>query len=236
MDTQTKTQSDHNRLDFTETRDVHDFEKVSLRVQNIQNDLVIQQGERESLVIEANPDLLSRVKTVVRDGELSIWIVGSWSDLIKEALSTSLTRQRIQYTLTVRVLNALDVAGIAHVESAGLATDRLALRFTGPGSVRIARLHARLLEVDLAGPGKVELAGEVDEQRLTIKAIGFYYAPQLESKKAVVRLDGPGQARVWVEHSLDATINGPGRLEYYGAPRVRQNIMPFGGLVSLGNP
>jgi hypothetical protein len=236
MNYQTTSQSNGIRLDHKEIRDVQGFEQVSLRVQNIQNDLVIQQGERESLVIEANPDLLTRVKTVVIDGKLNIWIDGSWSDLIKEALSTSLTRQRIQYTLMVRRLSALDVAGFAYIQVASLETDRLALGFAGPGTARFTRLHARLLEVDLAGPGKIELAGEVEEQRLSIRAIGFYYAPQLASKKAFVRLSGPGQAQIWVKDSLDATISGPGRLEYYGAPRIRQKTMPFGGLVSLGNP
>ena len=78
--------------------------------------------------------------------------------------------------------------------------------------------------------------GKVEEQSIFLSPMGFYYAPKLESKKAVVRLNGPGQSTIWVVDDLDATISGPGRLEYYVAPRVRQNTMPFGGLVSLGRP
>ena len=236
MNNKTMPQIDGIRLDLTETREVHGFERVSLSVQNIQNDLVIMQGQRESLVIEADPDLLPRVKTVVKDSELMIRFTGSWSDLIKEALTTSLNRQRIKYTLTVKQLTAMDIDGITHLEAANLEADRLAFHFRGPGRANIAWLHARLFEVDISGPCKIEVTGKVVEQSITVSAIGFYYAPKLESKKAVARLNGPSQATIWVCDALDATISGPGRLEYYGSPRVRQKGFPFGGLVSLGKP
>lgn len=222
--------------DACETRDVHGFKGVSLSVQNLQNDIVIRQGDCESLTIEAPPDLLARIKTGVSAGELAIRLTGSWSDLVKEALSTSLSRQRIRYTLTVRQLIALNITGLVHLEADRLETDRLVLRFAGPGTARLASLHARLLEVDIAGPCKVEVGGKVEEQRLSVSAIGFYYAPRLESQKAVVRLNGPSQATIWATEMLDATVNGPGRLEYYGAPRIRQRTTPFGGLVNLGKP
>lgn len=224
------------RLDLTENRDVHAFERVSIKVQNIQSDLVIIQGLREALVIEADPDLLSRVTTRVKDGELMIRINGSWSDFIKEALTTSFTRRCIKYTLTVRQLATLDLDGLIHLETANLETDHLGLRFRGPGSAQLTSLQANLLDVDISGPCKVEVSGKVVEQRVSVSPIGFYYAPKLESKKAVARLNGPGQATICVSDYLDASIAGPGRLEYYGAPRVKRNGNSLGLLVHLGNP
>ena len=173
---------------------------------------------------------------MVSHGELLIGIAGSWSDLIKAALTTSLTRQCIHYILTVKQLTALDMAGITHIEAANLETDRLSVRFRGPGKVHFAALYAKLLEVDVMGPCEVAWIGKVERQTIFLSAMGFYDAPKLESQQAVVRLNGPAQARIWVTDHLDATISGPGRLEYYGAPRVRQKTMPFGGLVSLGPP
>jgi hypothetical protein len=236
MNTQVTTQLENIQLNQPETRDVQGFERVSLCVQNIQSAVLITQGERESLTISADPDLLSRVKTSIRDGELIIRITGSWSDLIKESLTTSLTRRCIQYNLTVRQLTALDICGITHLEVDSLDADRLALRFRGPGKANFTSLHARSLEVDISGPCKVEASGRVTEQRITIGGVGFYYAPKLESKKAVARINGPGQATIWSIDDLDATISGPGRLEYYGSPRIRRNASPIGGIVSLGKP
>jgi hypothetical protein len=234
MKSQTTTQLDGIRLDPRETREVQGFDRVSLRVQNIESDLVITQGPRESLVIEANPDLLTRITTHVSGGELMIRIAGSWSDFIKEALATSLTRQRIRCTLMVRQLTALEVDGIARVEVANLETDRLVFRFRGPGKANFVSLHARMLEVDISGPCKLEAAGQVVEQTIAIGALGFYFAPKLESKQAVARLNGPGQATIRVSDDLDATISGPGRLEYYGTPRIRRKGNPLGVLVNLG--
>jgi hypothetical protein len=236
MNSQTTSQFNNLRPDLAEIREVHGFERVSLKVQNIENDLVITQGQHEALLIAGDPDLLSRVNTHVSDGELMISITGSWSDFIKEALTTSLTRRRIKFILTVKQLTALDIDGITRLEAAALETDCLRLCFRGPGQANFASLQARALEVDLSGPCKIEVTGKVVEQKVAISAFGYYYAPKLESKKAVARLNGPGQATLWVSDNLDASISGPGRIEYYGAPRVRRSGFPFGGPVSLGNP
>jgi hypothetical protein len=224
------------RLECTETRQVHGFERISLCVQNIQNILTIQQGKIEALVIEASSDLLARLRTEVSNGELTIKLAGSWTDLIQEALSTSLTRQAIRYTLTVKQLSALNICGFAHLEVADLEVSNLALRFNGAGSAHFTSLHAGSLEVDLSGAWKAELAGEVARQKLDLRGFGAYYAPKLASQKAVVQLQGSGQATIWVTEQLDAIISGMGRLEYYGSPRIRQKTMPFTGLIHLGNP
>jgi len=72
---------------------------------------------------------------------------------------------------------------------------RLALQFRGPCDVHIESLRAKLLELDLPGPGKVDLTGQVVEQRVSV-GMGAYSAPGLESKKAKVVLQGIGQATV----------------------------------------
>ncbi|HUW14019.1 MAG TPA: DUF2807 domain-containing protein, partial [Anaerolineae bacterium] len=60
----------------TECRVVRDFDRVALRVDNTVCEVVIRQGERESLIVSGRPDTLSRLKTEVRDGELSITLGG----------------------------------------------------------------------------------------------------------------------------------------------------------------
>jgi hypothetical protein len=236
MYSKTTTQSEGIRLARSETREVHDIERIALRIQNIQSNLVIRQGACESLLIEADPNLLTRVKTTIRDGELTFSLIGSLSELIKEALTTSFSRRCIHFILTVKQLNALDITGIIHLEVGSLETDHLALHFKGPGKANINSLQARILNIEQSGPCKVEVSGKVDEQQLSVSAIGFYYAPKLVSKKAIACLNGPSQATVSVSDNLDAIISGPGRLEYYGNPKIKQNIFPIGSLVRLDYP
>ena len=230
-----KTHMDEGQTEGVDIRQVAGFEQVSLRAPNMESELEIRQGDCDALVIEACcPALLSRIKSQVRDGELRIWIAGSWTELLKDALTTSLTRERIRYTLTVRQLTALEFNGIVFVKAEHISTERLALVVRGMGQVSLDSLSAQLLQVDVTGACQVNLKGSVLEQRVTISAMGAYQALELESRQASIRLNGPSRATVWATDVLDVTISGPGSVDYYGSPRVRKSVMPMGRVVCLG--
>jgi hypothetical protein len=217
----------------TESREVSNFDRVYLRDYG---ELVITQGEQESLTIETHPDILPQIKTEARDGELVIKIGGSWLDKLGHALSTSLTRQWIKYDLTVKKLTGLEIAGAVRVNASDLETDRLALKLGGAGQVNIEALSAEVLEVDLPGAGAINISGKVGEQRIAISGAGSYSAPKLESRRASVDLRGAGQATVWAVEDLDVAIRGLGSVEYYGTPTVKKSVSGLGSVTSLGNP
>ncbi len=113
-----------------ESREASNFDRVFLRDYG---ELVITQGEQESLTIEAHPDILPKIKTEVRDGKLVIKISGSWLDKLGDALSTGLTGRRIKYNLTVKKLTSLETAGAVSIKASNIETDHLALRLSGVG-------------------------------------------------------------------------------------------------------
>jgi len=217
----------------TESREVSNFDRVALRDYG---ELVITQGEQESLTIEAHPDILPKIKTEVRDGKLIIKIGGSWFDKLGHAISTSLTRQWIKYNLTVKKLTGLEIAGAVSVKASNIETDRLALRLSGAGQVNIEALSAEVLEIDLPGACAIKVSGKVGEQRIALSGAGSYKAPKLESRRASVDLRGAGQATVWAVEDLDVAIRGLGSVEYYGTPTIKKSISGIGTVTSLGNP
>lgn len=218
---------------LTETREVSDFDRVALTGFG---ELVITQGEEESLTIEAHQDILSRIETEVKDGKLIIGISGSWLDWLGDVLTAGFTRKRIRYDLTVKQFTGLEVLGAARVRVANIETDHLALELRGVGDVNIESLDAERLKVDLPGAGKIGVAGRVAEQTVTISGAGSYDAPKLESQQAKVTLKGLGSATVWAVEELDATIRGIGSVSYYGTPKVTKEITGPGSVKSLGNP
>ena len=223
---------------ITQSIEVGNFDRIALRVNNVENEVVIKQGQRESLTIEARPDIFARIKTEVRNGQLSIQLGGSWSDKISAALATSLTRPRIKYVVTVKNLTGLDIAGLAHVSIDNVEADRLQVRFGGLGNLSIAELNAKRLDVDVTMPGpcKVEASGRVGEQHVSLGGMGDYSAQGLDSHKATVVLKGPGgHAVVRAEDELDVSIGGPGRVEYYGHPRVTRKVSPMGVVTHLSD-
>ena len=216
----------------TESREVSNFDRVFLRDYG---ELVITQGEEESLTIKTDRDILPKIKTEVREGRLVIKIGGHWLDKLGHALSTSLTRQWIKYNLTVKKLTGLEIAGAVRVNASDIETDRLALKLSGAGQINIKALSAEVLEVDSPGAGAINISGKVEEQRVVISGAGSYKAPKLESRRASVDLRGAGQATVWAVEDLDVAIRGLGSVEYYGTPAVKKSISGLGSVTSLGN-
>ena len=217
----------------TESREVSNFDRVVLRDYG---ELIITQGDEESLTIETDRDTLSQIKTEVREGKLIIKIGGTWLDKLGHALSTSLTRHWIKYRLAVKKLTGLEITGAVSAKASEITTDRLALELSGAGQVNIEALSAEILEVDLPGACTINISGKVGEQRIVMSGAGSYKAPKLESARARVDLRGAGQATVWAVEELDVTISGLGSVEYYGAPALKKRVSDLGTVTSLGNP
>jgi len=218
---------------ISQSRQVSGFDRVVLRCSAGESTLIITQGGKEALTIQARPEIASRIKTEVWNGQLTITAGGGWSDRLGDMFQTSLTRPQITYWLTVNRLVDLQITGFARVRFDSLDTDRLALRFSGAGGVQIGSLTAGLLEVDLRWAGQVEVAGKVTEQRVQV-SMGTYTAPKLQSKKTAVTLRGGGYATVWAVDALDLVVRGPGGVAYYGSPTVSRSLSPVARVTRLG--
>lgn len=209
-----------------EERVVNNFDRVALRVYNMLNEVQIAQGERESLTIEASPDILAQITTTVSGGRLVIEHTGTLLDRLGFALSTSFTRPMVRYLLTVKELASLELAGLVHADADELRSSRLALRLKGAGEIAIASLAAEQLVVDLEGVGRIELSGQVEEQRVTIEGPGSYHGRNLKSQRASLKLKGIGRASVWAVDELEVKVRGLGQVEVRGNPVIKKDVSP----------
>lgn len=211
---------------ISESREVCSFDRVVLRVDNIMNEVQITQGDHESLTIVGRADILPKVTTVVSGKVLIIRYDGGWMDKLGFALSTSFTRPTIRYTLSVRTLASLELLGLVHANAAELSANNLSLKLNGAGELAIGWLIAQSLDVDLRGVGRIELDGQVEEQRVSINGPGRYKAHNLKSQSARVSLKGLGRADVWAVDRLDVKVRGLGHVGVRGAPKIRKDIGP----------
>jgi hypothetical protein len=220
----------------TQSIEVSHFSQIVLHAINVENEVVIKPGERETLTIEACPDVFAKIKTETQDGQLNIRMGGSWPEKIRAALATSLTRPQIKYTFTVKKLTDLQITGVAHVDVANIETDRLTVRFSGLGDMNIDALKAERLDIEQPMPGacRINASGRVTEQHVSLRGMSEYSVDRLESKRATVALKGPGgHAVIRVDDELDVAVTGPGSVEYYGHPRVTKKISPMGVVTQL---
>lgn len=188
--------------------------------------VVVTQGTTESLVVEAEDNLLPVLKSIVRDGCLELGIESG-------PFSSIQPTQPIRFIVGVHDLDLVRLAGAGSVEAARLATDRLELHVSGSGQIAIANLAADAVQAAISGSGRIRLGGETEAQDLTISGSGDYAAAGLASRTARIGVSGSGRARVRVADELDVRISGSGTIEYAGDPQVHQIISGSGRLRRL---
>lgn len=203
----------------SETRSVADFDEV---VCAVAGELSIQQGQRESLTLEAEPAVLRKITTEIHGRRL---VIGLAPGRIE-------TQQPIRMKLGVRALRTFESRTAGSVSIGPLSSDSLALVLAGGGSIRVDRLEqARSLDVRITGAGDVAIGGgKVITQQLAISGIGTYVAPKLDSEAAQVAIDGDGTVQLAASSRLAVRIGGVGNVRYRGDPAVTRSIQGVGSI------
>ncbi len=205
-----------------ENREVSGFNAVAL---DGVGTIFIEQGDRESLRIEAEENLLQYLETEVESQTLNL--------TIRRGINIVPT-QGVFYYLTVQDLEEIEVNGLGNVDIIDLQTPKLALSINGGGEINAQTLTADELDVVINGLGNLDLGdGEVGDQSVQIDGGGNYNARNLASEMAEVAINGLGSATIWASDTLDVTIDGGGNVNYVGKPQVTQEINGLGEVGSI---
>jgi hypothetical protein len=208
---------------ITELRDVKDFNEVSLRGFG---DLIIQQGDQEELVVEAEESLLPNIITEVRDHRLTIEY--------RSPSGLDISRRPIVYHLTMREIQAVDISGSGSLEAENIKALVLNMGVSGSGRVQIDGLEAVKVVMHISGTAKVELTGNAPEQEIYVSGSGHVQAWGLNSSDVKVSVSGSAGVTVRADKTLDVNISGVGTVEYFGDPQVTKHISGIGVLHNLG--
>ncbi len=111
----------------------------------------------------------------------------------------------------------------------GIRADSVDVRLGSTGDLSVDDLRAGSLAVRISSTGDVRLGeGGVDSLDLTISSTGDYHGESVRSTRATVALNSTGNARLWVEESLSATLNSTGSVSYTGDPEVNERSSSTG--------
>lgn len=211
---------------ISEVRTVSEFNSIRL---DGAGQLLITQGDGESLEITAEDNLINDLTSEVQDGTL---VLGFQDSPLRKTLFPT---RPITYTLMVRDLDSITINGAGDLQIDTLQTNTLLLTLNGAGQFKINSLDAQSLEVQLFGAGNIEIGGEVVSQKVKIDGAANYQADNLRTSSTVIEISGLGNGVVWATDSLDVSITGAGNLDYYGSPTVTQNIGGAGNVHSRGD-
>ena len=213
-----------------ETRELGEFHSV--KVKGI-GKIELKQGSTQEVTIEADEHILSRIKTDVINGCLIIDIGRDWLEKLSAGLDF-LSTHGINFYITMKQLDALDITGSCKIGAVGFKGKELHLNLSGASSVEFEDIQFDVIQSNLPGAGKLSLQGKTKEQSVSLTGAGSYMAEDLESEKTRISLTGVGSAKLWVTKELDATITGVGSIEYYGESEVKQSVAMIGSIKNLG--
>lgn len=210
----------------TESRPVSGFDSISVCCSMR---LILTQGSNESLEIEADDNVLPEIESVVTNGTLIVRFKDSLNGI--RLLNTSPIRVRV----SAIDVNGIDISGGGRLESTGpIETPQLALNLSGGSRGTLGNLQTEMLSIELTGGSKIELAGSVAEQTISLNGGSDYLAGELQSQTATLNMSGGGRATLWVTETLNADLSGGANAAYYGSPMVNQNLSGGSHLQSLG--
>lgn len=200
---------------ISETRSLDKFHELEIHGNY---EILLRKGDKESLVIEAEEEILKYLITEVQDHKLKIYN--------KEKISGI---SNVTITLTYTNLAGITSGGAGNIKSpTKISSESLIVKMKGAGLMNLA-VDVDTLDVNLSGAGFISLSGKARIQNLSISGAGNLNAYELKSKACKVNLSGIGGAQIFVNDELHAQISGIGGIKYKGYPkRVKKEVAGLG--------
>ncbi len=207
-----------------ESRSIESFSRLDF--QGIGN-IYVSYGEKESLTIEAEENLIPYLETFTR-GDTLVIKVESGRNINPTA--------PVDFYLTITSLESVEVSGLGNIELPEMEAERFSIEISGAGDIEIEAMVADSFEAQMSGLGNLEIdGGEVVSQDVRISGSGKYNARRMDSQDANIEISGLGSATVSVSEYLDVSISGAGDVEYYGDPEIDRSISGLGDLDRMGD-
>ncbi|HSC49491.1 MAG TPA: head GIN domain-containing protein [Gaiellaceae bacterium] len=178
--------SEGSGVPAAQAREVAPFSGVELAGGN---NVVVRVGPRQSVVVKADDNLLSRVTTTVKSGVLRVG----------KTPGSLTAKSPMSVEVTVPSLDALALTGSGNIVVSGIRSERLTVTLSGAGNL-FASGTATSLEVTVGGSGNARFTRLLaDDVHAVVSGVGAIF--------------------VTATKSLDASISGSGTIVYAGNPR-----------------
>ncbi len=200
----------------------------------------ISQGGTEYLRVEADAEVMQRVKVDQTGKRVSVWLksdkggVFSWFGQGNDP---------VKVILGVKQLELLDISGGAHARVADLqgrdfefkasgaangdfdrlTMDKVNMDLSGAGNVRIASVTTQEQGYDISGASNVEIKGDSHSERLMVGASGAsnFRGKSLTARQAELNASGASHIKATVTETLVADASGASSVDYYGNPHAK---------------
>lgn len=202
--------------------------------------LIIEQGNSESLALETDENLMEYFHASVRSGML----------IIEQKPMANLHPSRdVVFTLRVRSLDSIILAGSGSIETDALETKKLSVSIDGSGSIKADSVKAGELSLEINGSGDISVrecvsetvtaeiggsgsieiegagaAGPARHLKVRSNGSGDFDGADFPVTDASVSISGSGDIHVNASAKLDVKIDGSGDVRFGGNPEINSIV------------
>jgi hypothetical protein len=170
--------------------------------------VILTMGDQESLTFEAEDDVLPKLKSEVRNGELHLFTEGNTN-----------TKKDMKAYVTARQLQGVEVTGAASLKlTNNLQGDKFSMESSGAGNIEMA-IKVNELDCDITGAANIELKGEAARIMLDLSGASDFSASKLTSENVKIKATGASKAQVSASKTLKVNATGASKVIYSGAPK-----------------
>ncbi len=227
----------------SESREVSNFSSVELAMTGT---LRITLGDKDSLTIQAEDNLMGSIQTGVSFGRL----------VIKTSQGTDLQPTKpITYDLTVSKLSEIIITSDGDIETENLKSSSFSIVVSSSGNLTISGLECSSLQAKISSSGNITIGnlttdsisvtisssgnlaiqgGQAQTQNIHISSSGEYRADPLASVSADVTLSSSGSTTIRVSDQLNGTLTSSGNVYYIGNPKVNVITTSSGKVERIG--
>lgn len=184
-------------------------------------EIVLTQGETETVTVEADENLLPLIRTIVEGNELRIDT--------KDRPIHHVTVMKVY--VTIKDLKKIDISGAVDIKTTNqMKLNELNMDASGASKSRLD-IAVQKLTLDCSGASKMHFTGMAVDVRMDLSGASNIFAFDFPAETYSIDLSGAGKAQINVTKSLYVEVSGAGDVAYKGNPsQVDQNVSGAGSI------
>jgi hypothetical protein len=208
-----------------ETREVNNYTSLA---SHGSMDVQIAYGNSNSVVIEADENLLPYIETTVENSKLSI----------KTKKNVNLkSSSKIVVHVSMTKINSLQLSGSGNINGSGAFTSdgKTDIGVSGSGNLTLEFESFKDLDLSVSGSGNIDLKSSATNSiNAKVSGSGNIDCSSISSKDVEARLSGSGNIKVYASNSIDAKISGSGNVYYKGnAQNISSKVAGSGKVLKM---
>ena len=191
------------------------FTKILLNSDVFGNLRLVQTStDSSTLLVNGDSNIIDKVNWKVEDGVLRLSLKDGYA--IRG-------RNNLIIKASMPVLNELEIRSLSSVTAdSRLKSESFRVKIDGAGKFQADSLEiADVLYVDVNGAGVVDVGGKARRAEYKMDGVGKINAHDLEAQEVKAYLNGVGQIRCDAIETIDAKVDGVGKITYKREPKVR---------------